>query len=822
MESLKSELRYILRGFARAPMFAVVAVITIAIGIGANTAIFSVIEGVLLKPLPYPDPGRLVGVWQTAPGIGIADLNASPATYFTYREQNRSFTDIGMWQGDSVSVTGIAEPEQVDAVDVTDGLLPVLGVQPVLGRWFTHKDDSPDAPQTVMLTYSYWQRRFGGDRSVLGRRLMIDGKAREVIGIMPRDFRFMDRKPALLLPLQLDESKTFIGNFSYQAVARLKPGISIRQANGDIARMLPMMSRKFQPAPGLSLQMLNSARIGPNVKPLKDEIVGDIGRTLWLVMATVGIVLLIACANVANLLLVRAEGRQQELAIRAALGAGWSQIARHLLFESVTLAVLGGAVGLGLAYAALRGLIAIAPANLPRLSQISIDWHVLLFTLVVSLIAGLIFGLIPVLKYAGSQLATGLREGGRTLSESRERKRARRVLVVVQVGLAFVLLIGSGLMIRTLQSLHQVQPGFTRPDQILSLRISIPEAQVKDAERVARMYSDMVQSVAAMPGVTSVGLTNSITMDGRNDNDPIFAADRPTAEGKLPPLRRFKFIAPGYFKTMGNPLLAGRDLTWTDIYQKRNVVLISENFAREYWGNPVSALGKRIRESPNSPWREIIGVVGNERDDGVDKKAPGIVYWPMLRTQFWGDAIGLNRTLAFAIRSPRTGSSGFLKQVQKAIWSVNPEVPIADVHTVQEIYDKSLARTSFTLIMLAIAGAMALLLGIVGIYGVLSYSVAQRTREIGIRIALGATHGAVRRMFVGEGLILAAIGIAFGLAAAFALTRLMAVLLFGVSPLDPITYCIVPLVLGTAAWIASYLPARRATVVDPVEALRVE
>ncbi len=535
-----------------------------------------------------------------------------------------------------------------------------------------------------------------------------------------------------------------------------------------------------------------------------------------------GIVLLIACANVANLLLVRAEGRQQELAIRAALGAGWSQIARHLLFESVTLAVLGGAVGLGLAYAALRGLIAIAPANLPRLSQISIDWHVLLFTLVVSLIAGLIFGLIPVLKYAGSQLATGLREGGRTLSESRERKRARRVLVVVQVGLAFVLLIGSGLMIRTLQSLHQVQPGFTRPDQILSLRISIPEAQVKDAERVARMYSDMVQSVAAMPGVTSVGLTNSITMDGRNDNDPIFAADRPTAEGKLPPLRRFKFIAPGYFKTMGNPLLAGRDLTWTDIYQKRNVVLISENFAREYWGNPVSALGKRIRESPNSPWREIIGVVGNERDDGVDKKAPGIVYWPMLRTQFWGDAIGLNRTLAFAIRSPRTGSSGFLKQVQKAIWSVNPEVPIADVHTVQEIYDKSLARTSFTLIMLAIAGAMALLLGIVGIYGVLSYSVAQRTREIGIRIALGATHGAVRRMFVGEGLILAAIGIAFGLAAAFALTRLMAVLLFGVSPLDPITYCIVPLVLGTAAWIASYLPARRATVVDPVEALRVE
>ena len=822
MESLKSELKYILRGFARAPMFAVVAVITIAIGIGANSAIFSVIEGVLLKPLPYPAPDGLVGVWQTAPGIGITDLNASPATYFTYREQNRSFTDIGMWQGDSVSVTGVAEPEQVDAVDVTDGLLPVLRVQPVLGRWFTRKDDSPGAPQTVMLTYSYWQRRFGGDRSVIGRRLVIDGKAREVIGVMPRDFRFMDRKPALLLPLQLDESKTFIGNFGYQAVARLKPGISIAQANSDVARMLPMMSRKFQPAPGLSLQMLNSARIGPNVKPLKADIVGDIGRTLWLVMATVGIVLLIACANVANLLLVRAEGRQQELAIRAALGAGWGQIARHLLLESVTLALLGGAVGLGLAYGALRGLVAIAPANLPRLSQISMDWHVLLFTLAVSLIAGFIFGLIPVLKYAGPHLATGLREGGRTLSESRERHRARRVLVVVQVGLAFVLLIGSGLMIRTVQSLHQVQPGFTRPDQISTLRISIPEAQVKDAVRVARMYAGMVQSVAAIPGVSSLGLTNSITMDGYNDNDPVWAADKPTAQGKLPPLHRYKFIAPGYFKTMGNPLLAGRDITWTDIYEKRNVVLISENFAQEYWGSPVSALGKRVRESPKSPWREIVGVVGNERDDGAGKKAPSIVYWPMLRAEFWGDAVSLNRTLAFAIRSPRTGSSGFLKQVQKAIWSVNPEVPVADVHTAQEIYNKSLARTSFTLIMLAIAGAMALLLGIVGIYGVLSYSVVQRTREIGIRMALGATHGAVRRMFVGEGLILAAVGVAFGLAVAFAVTRLMSTLLFAVSPFDPLTYCAVPVLLGTAALVASYIPARRATVVDPVEALRVE
>jgi predicted permease len=539
-------------------------------------------------------------------------------------------------------------------------------------------------------------------------------------------------------------------------------------------------------------------------------------------MGVVGIVLFIACANVANLLLVRAEGRQQELAIRAALGAGRSRIARELLLESVSLGVVGGALGLGLAYAGVHLLVAVGPANLPRLDELSIDIPVLLFTVVISLIAGVVFGLAPVFKYAGPQLGTSLREGGRTLSEGRERHRARSTLVVVQVALALVLLISSGLMIRTFQALKHVQPGFTAPEEILTFHVYIPEAQVPEPDRAARMYGEMLQRIAAVPGVQSVGLSNSITMEGENDNDPIFAEDRPDSGARIPPLRRFKFISPGLFKTMGNPVVAGRDMTWTDIYRKRQVVLVSENFAREYWGSPAAAIGKRIHENPKAPWREIIGVTGGERDDGVDQKPPTIVYWPMIIKDFWGQPVTVQRSESFAIRSSRTGSSSFLAEVRRAVWAVNSNVPIAEVRTVKEIYDKSMARTSFTLLMLAIAAGMALLLGIVGIYGVISYSVSQRTREIGIRMALGAQQAAVRRMFVRHGLLLTSLGVVCGLAAAVAVTRLMSALLFQISPVDPVTYVAVPVVLVAATLLASYVPARRATVIDPVDALRME
>ncbi len=822
MASLTQETKLVVRRLTHAPMFTAITLITLALGIGANTAIFSVLSGVLIKPLPYPRPEQLVGVWEKAPGLGAMDVNASPSTYFTFREENRTFKDIGLWRNDSVSVTGMGEPEQIDSLFVSDGTLPVLGVQPILGRWFSRKDDLPGSPATVMLAYGYWQHKFGGEASVIGRRLIIDGQAREVIGVMPQKFRFMDRKFGLIVPFQLDRQKAFIGNFSYEAVARLKSGVAIAQANADVARMLPMMMLKFPPAPGISMKMFEDAHFGPNVRSLKVDVVGDIGKVLWVLMGTVGVVLFIACANVANLLLVRADGRQQELAIRAALGAGSTRIARDLLLESTGLGVLGGVLGVGVAYGALKLLVSMGPANLPRVDEIAIDSSVLLFTLGVSLLAGLLFGLIPVFKYAGPQLGAALRQGGRTVSEGRERHRARNSLVVVQVGLALVLLIGSGLMIRTVRALSHVQPGFTNPEQILTLHIAIPEAQAPKPEQVLQTYNNMLEKIAALPGVTSVGLANSITMDGNNDNDPIFASDHVYAESQIPPLRRFKFVSPGLLKTMGNPVLAGRDFTWTDVYGKRPVVLVSESLAQELWREPAAALGKQIRENPKGTWRQIIGVTGNDRDDGVDKKTPPTVYWPLLITNFWGEQVNIQRDLAFAIRSSRTGAANFLSEVRQAVWSVNPNLPIANVRTVKEIYDRSMARTSFTLVMLTMAAGMALLLGVVGIYGVISYAVSQRTREIGIRIALGAPQQSVRQMFVRQGLLLTGIGVGCGLAAALVLTRLMKALLFEVSTMDPLTYGAVSAVLVMAAMLASYLPARRATNIEPVEALRVE
>ncbi|MGH9629346.1 MAG: ABC transporter permease, partial [Bryobacteraceae bacterium] len=498
MHTLATQVRQIIRRLKRSPVFTAMTLITLAAGIGATTAIFSVVNGILLKPLPYPEPERLVGVWHTAPGIGFDVFNMSPATYYIYREEQRTLEDIGVWSSGTVTVTGTSEPEQVETLYVTDGTLPILGVQPIRGRWFTPSDDAPKSPETMMLSYAWWQTRFGGDPGVVGRRILVNGIAREVIGIMPELFRFLDLRPSIILPMRFNRNEVFIGNFSYQSIARLKPGVTIAQVNGDIARMLPMLVQKFSPPPGMSMKMLEDARIGPNVRPLKEDVVGDVGRVLWVLMATVGIVLFIACANVANLLLVRAEGRQQELAVRVALGASRGRIARDLLFETVTLGLLGGVLGLGVAYAALRLLVLLAPANLPRLDEISIDPTVLVFTITTSLLAGLLFGLVPVVKYTGPRLIAALRAGSRTFSDGRERHWTRSTLVVVQVGLAMVLLIGSGLMIRTLYGLRQVQPGFIEPEQLLTFRISIPAAQVKEPERVARMYHDFIERIGAI------------------------------------------------------------------------------------------------------------------------------------------------------------------------------------------------------------------------------------------------------------------------------------------------------------------------------------
>jgi predicted permease len=800
---LGQDLRYAVRVFSKQRAFAGTAVLTLALGIGATTAIFSVVYGVLLKPLPFADPEGLVSVKHTAPrGAGA---NHGPATYLTYRENQTAFEAIGAWDGAEVSITGGGNPERVSALRVSASTLPILRVQPVAGRLFGAEDDAPGQPLRVILTYGYWQRRFGGSQSIVGQPLVIDGQPAEVIGVLPASFNFLRNRPSVLLPMPLDASAPRGISFGFQALARLKPDVTLARANADLGRMISLLPPQFA---RLELQ--------PNIKPLADDVIQNIGDTLWILLAAVGVVLLIACGNVANLFLIRAEARQQELAMRAALGASRARLARALLSESVVLGLGGGALGLAFAQSALTLLRWMAPAYLPRLDEIAIDPTVLLFTLATSVFAGIFFGTFAIRRF-GNPSTAALKEGGRSSSDSPARHRTRNSLVVGQVALALTLLIVSGLMIRTSLAMQRIDPGFTRPEEVQTFVIAIPASFIGDAQQAARTHQSVAERLAQIAGVTSVGLSSSITMDGEDNGNYLMVEEFPDPEGSMPTLRRFKSVAPGYFETMGNRMVAGRSVTWADIYEGRMVIIISEALAREYWQDPARAIGKRVRCcNSKMPWREIVGVSGDERDDGLNKPATTIVYWPMINESYrW-------RTMAYAVRSSRVGTPGFLRELERAVWAVNPDLPLAAVQTLEEIQANSMAQTSFTLVMLAIAAAVALLIGVVGIYGVIAYAAAQRTREIGLRMALGAQVGDVRGMFLRQGLTLTVIGIALGIAGSIGATRVMSSMLFGVSATDPITYVVVSAVLASVALIAAYLPARRAARVDPVIALRAD
>lgn len=824
MDSLTRQLRYAVRRLSRAPLFTTVAVLTLAVGIGSNAAIFSVVNGVLLKPLPFDDPESLVGIWHTAPGLGFDQVNQSPALHFTYLEETRTFETVGMWDNGQVSVTGLDEPEQVDAMFVTYQIFPMMGIQPFIGRQFSEDDDAPGTPETIILGHGYWQRRFGGDPGVLGRTLTVNGRPMEVIGVMPEGLEFLRWKPAVYVPFQFDPAEVFVGNFSYQAIGRLRPDVTIEQANADVSRMIPIGVERYPG--GISLGMLQEAGFAGNIRPLKEDVVGDVGSTLWVLLGTVAMILLIACANVANLFIVRAEGRQREMAVRTALGAGRRHVAGQLLLESALLGVVGGAVGLALAFGGLKLLVALGPESLPRLSSIGIDPTVLGFTMVISVVAGVLFGLLPAIRYGSPNLVTSLKEGGRGGSAGKQRHFARNTLVVAQMALALVLLAGSGLMVRSFQALQDVNPGFTSPEEVLTFRVTIPTAEVDDTEEVALTHQEILRNVQGIPGVESAAFSSSVTLDGWDSNDALEVEDDPVVGDQIPPIRRFKWIGEGYHATMGNPVLAGRSITWADVQDRAHVAVITEDLAREYWSSPREAIGKRLRvfggNLGNSEWREIVGVVGAIHDDGVSQDAVPTVYWPQVVDDFWGEGISTQRSLAYAVRTRGDNPANMLPQVREAVWSVNRTLPLARVSTLDELVTESMARTSFTLVMLGIAAAVALFLGAVGIYGVISYVVSQRTREIGIRMAMGAEQIDVSRMVLRQAMTLAGAGVLVGLAAAAGLTRLMTSLLYGVSPLDPLTFGSVAITLTAIAMVASYIPARRAAGVDPVVALRSE
>ncbi|HKH70601.1 MAG TPA: ABC transporter permease, partial [Vicinamibacterales bacterium] len=831
LDTLGRDLRLALRGMRRRSGFTAAVVLTLALGIGANTAIFGVVDGVLIKPLSYPNAGELVSIKQVAPGLNVSVLGMSATQYFTYRDEGRVFQHIGLYGDGGRTITGVGEPEQARALFVTHDVLEALGVQPQLGRIFTQADSTPGgAPYApvVLLTHAYWQRRFGGDRSVIGRRFIADSTPVEVIGVMPEGFRFLDMEPAaeVISLITLDRSRLRIGGFGYSSLARLKPGATVADANADIARMLPIWLEAWPTPPNTAgPQEYEKWKIAPAVQPLKDAVVGGVGDMLWILMATIGMVLLIACANVANLMLVRSESRRHEFALRTALGARRGDIVREVLVESLALSLVGGALGVALAYAGLQLVVATAPTTLPRVEDISLDPRVLAFAIVVSLLSSMLFGTLPALKHA-AQHGAPIVGAARGASTSRGRQRTRNALVVVQVALALVLLVASGLMIRTFVALLDVEPGFAAAADVQTARVWVPPQQVTEAERVTRIQHEILDKVVELPGVKAAAFASAVPMEGplRVWLNPVFVEGK-DAPGTTPPMRRMKVVSPGYFAAIGTRMIAGRDITWNDIYGRATVAIVSENFAREVWGSPAAALGQRIRDSaPASTdlWREIIGVVENVHEDALYQSAPTFAYWPVMMENFGGNGLFVMRAVNLVIRSDEAGRESLLNGVRNAVSSVNASMPVFLVRTMKDLYDASMARTSFALIMLAIAATMALALGVIGIYGVIAYVVAQRSREIGIRLALGAAPTQLKRMFVRQGLVLTAVGAAVGLVTAIALTQWMSSLLFGVERLDPPTYAAVLAVLAMAAAMASYVPARRAATVDPVETLTAE
>ena len=816
MRGFTQDLRYALRGLLKAPGFTTVVVLTLALGIGATTAMFSVVNGILLRPLPFPEQDRLIELVHEAPGVGISRILASPAVYFGYRDHSRTFEAVGLWDWDSspVTVTGSGDPESVRSVEVTHEVLAILGVTPMMGRGFDQTDDLPGSAPTAIISHVYWMRHFSG-RNPLERALVVDGVSRQVIGVLPESFRFFDYAADIFYPLQPVRAEAGFPSGDGRGIARLKPNVTLSEANADVARMIPILNEEFG-RPGV----LERTRFGPKLSWLKDTVVGDLRDTLWILMGTIGLLLLTACANVANLVIVRTQARRPELAVRTALGAAWTAIARFVFAENAILGLAGGAAGGAVAHFSLPFLLLLGADYLPSIMTVKIDLTVLLAALAISVLATIVIAFIPIFRFARPQpqLRDALHRSGRAITEGQEGNRLRHMLLVAQVSLTLILLIGSGLMIRTFVTLRQVDPGFRDPATVQTFQLTIPTADAPDAERAERtlrMQHAIVEAIAAVPGVRSAAFSSSndgLPLDGDGRTSVIFVEGKVT-DDRLPPPKEIQAVSPHFFETLQTPVIAGRTFDWSDVHQRRRVVLVSENLARAEWGAAGAALGKRISVNRTGPWSDVIGVVKDVHHNGLGQPAPETVIFP---------AFTRNAVASFVIRSDRVGTIGFLNDLRRAVWSVNGNLSLASIQTMGDLYQRSMARTSLTLQLLAITAGIALMLGLIGVYGVVSYAISQRRREIGIRVALGAAHGKVRRMFVRQALVLVGMGVAIGLVAALGLTRLMESELFGVGPLDPLSYVSVSLMLILTAMIASDLPARRAARVDPLVALRYE
>lgn len=812
MSSLLHDLRVALRGLIKAPAFTLVVLTTLAVAIGATTAIYSVVHAVLLRPLPYPDADRLVRVASgTLPQAGGGpEAPFSDRGYWHFVNNNRSFESFGGHEGGNAQwpLTGDGPPLQLDVALMTLSAFEVLGVLPQRGRLPTPEEDVPDAPQVVLISDGLWVDRYGEDPAIVGRTIELNGVAREVVGVMPPDYAFPTPQTDAWVPDRLNPASENFGGHHITAIARLRPGVTVQSAITDAESLIARFSEI-----GYGPQWFEGIFSGEAfVRTLKDDIVGDSRQPLWILLGTVGFVLLIACSNVANLLLVRAEARTRERAVRIALGSGRRRLVQYVMTESLLLSLTGGALGILLAYVGTRALVASAPASIPRLEEIGINAKVLLFTTAISVLAGLLFGLLPALRAGSKKTTAALRDGGRGSTIGRDRHRARSVLVVGQVALALMLLVGSGLMVRSFQRLRSVDPGFDASG-IMTFRLSPPPIKYANGPPVAQFYDGLMERLGAIPGAVSAAGINNLPLTGGGAILTTQIDDFPTPEGEFPPTFLIRRATPGYFETMGIPIVEGREFTPDDHNARLGSLIISESIKRQYWPNE-SALGKRMTTA-GAPAR-VVGVVGDVHDAGLELSAEQFVYKPML------DSVGGGvRPMMMTVRTDGDPQA-LIPGIRSAVEGLDPDLPITSLQSMEDIVGDSLSRTSFTMTLLGLAAAIALFLGSVGIYGVLSYVAGQRTAEMGVRLALGADAGTVRRIILRQGMLLAAIGVALGLVGAVALGGVLNSLLFGVSPVDPVTLVAVSVVFLAVAAVASAVPAERAARTPPAVALRAD
>ena len=810
MTNLLLDVRYGSRMLLKNPGFTGVAVLTLALGIGANTAIFSVVNGVLLKPLPYANPDRLVRVFESS--TGQPRFPMSPGNFLDYRDQNSVLEKFALFTRDDLELSQDERPERLSAMRISAGFFETLGVRPLLGREFAREDEAPGSNNVAVLSNALWRRRFGADPEIVGKVIALSGNAFTVVGVLPPgvqhvggDYRSLPHGDSVDVwwPMSLGPKSPRFAHF-VNTLGRMKQGVTLEAAEADFNVIAERLAREH---PGTN----DGWRT--RIQSLHEEIVGRTRTALLVLLAAVVFVLLIACVNVANLMLARATVREREIAVRAALGAGRGRLIRQLLTESMLIAVAGGGAGLLLAKVAISALVALGPSQLPRLQMVGIDGRILVFTLVISLLTGVLFGLAPALQSLKVNLNELLKEGGRTGTGGARQRALRNTLVIAEVALALVLLIGAGLLMRSFVKLQQADPGF-KPDGVLTMSTSLPFARYSSPEKTVAFYQRLIDQVSALPGVQSVGAGSDLPWTGYDENSS-FNIEGKTFPENQEPSGRYHFVTPDYFRSIGVPLLEGRWFDSHDTRQSPQVILVNQSLARRYWPDE-DAVGRRITfndQPKESDWMTVAGVIGDVKDSPNSAEAEPAFYWPHTQQPY--------RDLFFAIRT--SGDPVALTEaVRSEVRALDKDLPVSEIKPLDAIAEAGLARQRFTLLMVSLFAGIALALAAIGIYGVMSYLVAQRTHEMGIRLALGARQGSVMKLMLGQGMVLAGTGVATGLAASFALTRLMASLLYGVSTTDPMTFLFIAVLLGGVALVACYIPARRASTVDPIVALRYE